>query len=253
MSTVLKQQSDRLSAGKLFPVRGKGLPCRRDQETRPAFPPPLRDGAPWTGGSGKNAGQRPPGVGRALAGGFGPRLVLIPALCCGRGDGPCHCSGEGPFVLPGGKRKRIAFPPPARNGPLQTGRSGRNRGQRPTRRVQSARRGRGGRWPGALGPRRGKDQRNAAAGAMAPAIPAVTALSPVRAGSGNATRVSPALAQRWPVDRQVREQRQASARPGGREAPARGGAGAGRGLWAPGWTRGSAALWQGRWPLPFQR
>jgi hypothetical protein len=43
---------------------------------------------------------------------------------------------------------------------------------------------------------------------------------------------------------------EASARPGGREAPAGGGAGAGRGLWAPGWPGISVALWQGRWPLP---
>ncbi len=118
MSTVLKQQSDRLSAGKLFPVRGKGLPCRRDQETRPAFPPPLRDGALQTGGSGKNAGQRPPGAGRALAGGFGPRLVLIPAQRSGRGDGGCHCSDEGAVVRSGGNRKRSAFPPPVWDGAL---------------------------------------------------------------------------------------------------------------------------------------
>ena len=39
--------------------------------------------------------------------------------------------------------------------------------------------------------------------------------------------------------------------PGRAEASARrGGAGTGRGLWPPGWTRISAALWQGRWPLP---
>ena len=35
-----------------------------------------------------------------------------------------------------------------------------------------------------------------------------------------------------------------------RPAPAMGGAGAGRGLWAPGWPGISVALWQGRWPLP---
>jgi hypothetical protein len=45
---------------------------------------------------------------------------------------------------------------------------------------------------------------------------------------------------------------EASARPGGREAPAGGGAGAGRGLWAPGGPGISGALWQGRWPLPLQ-
>ncbi|MFN7269721.1 MAG: hypothetical protein ACK5UA_12160 [Cereibacter sp.] len=33
------------------------------------------DGAPQTGRSGNVGRQRPPGAGRALAGGFGPRLV----------------------------------------------------------------------------------------------------------------------------------------------------------------------------------
>jgi len=101
-----------------------------------------------------------------------------------------------------------------------------------------------GLWPPA-----GKGQRGAVAGAMAPAIEALTVPSPFRAGSGNATRVSPARAQRFPADRQVRAPRKASARPGGRKAPAGGGAGAGRGLLAPGWSRISAALRQGRWPL----
>jgi len=40
------------------------------------------------------------------------RQVLIPALHCGRGDGPCHWSGEGPVVSSGGNRKRTAFPRP---------------------------------------------------------------------------------------------------------------------------------------------
>jgi len=43
---------------------------------------------------------------------------------------------------------------------------------------------------------------------------------------------------------------EASARPGGREAPAGGGAGAGRGLWPPAGPDIGAALRQGRWPLP---
>ncbi len=88
---------------------------------------------------------------------------------------------------------------------------------------------------------------------MAPAIAAVTALLSVRAGTGNATRVSPAPAQRCPVDRQVLEQQQASVRPGGCEAPAVGGAGAGRGLWPPAGPDPGAALRQGRWPLPLKR
>jgi hypothetical protein len=80
--------------------------------------------------------------------------------------------------------------------------------------------------------------------------------SPLRAGTGNAC-VSPARARRFPQDPCNPYQRQASARPGGDEAPGGGGAGAGRGqggagrgLWGPGWPGISGALWQGRWPLP---
>jgi len=92
-----------------------------------------------------------------------------------------------------------------------------------------------GLWPPA-----GKGQRGAVAGAMAPAIEAVRVLSPLRAGKGNATLVSHAHAGRFFAHRQVREHRQASARPGGRWPGALG----------PGWTRARVALWQGRWPLP---
>ncbi len=125
---------------------------------------------------------------------------------------------------------RPALPRPCATVPCRPVGPGTTKGQRPTRRGRSARRWRGGRWPGALGPRLDRDQRGAVAGAMAPAIEAGAALSPVLAGPGNATRVSPAPAGRSPVDRQVRDQRKASARPGGGEAPATGGAGAGRGL-----------------------
>ena len=79
---------------------------------------------------------------------------------------------------------------------------------------------------GGFGPRRDKGQRGAVAGAMAPALEAVRVLSLLRAGKGNATLVSPARAGRFCADRQVWEHRQASARPGGREAPA----GSGRAL-----------------------
>jgi len=97
--------------------------------------------------------KRPPGAGSGAGRGLWPPAGQGSAWRCGRGDGLCHCSGEGPFASEGGIRKRIAFPPPARDGPLQPGRSGKDRGQRPTRRGRSARHGRGGRWPGALGPR----------------------------------------------------------------------------------------------------
>ena len=46
---------------------------------------------------------------------------------------------------------------------------------------------------------------------------------------------------------------EASARPGGGEAPAVGGSGAGRGLWPPAAPVPRATLWQGRWPLPRER
>ncbi|MFN7595363.1 MAG: hypothetical protein ACK5PT_01115, partial [Cereibacter sp.] len=46
-----------------------------------------------------------------------------------------------------------------------------------------------------------------------------------------------------------RSGRASAARPGGGEAPAVGGAGAGRGLWPPAGPDASVALWQGRWPL----
>jgi len=69
------------------------------------------------------------------------------------------------------------------------------------------------------------------------------------AGSGNALRF-PRLRARPPPGPVQPAPTEASARPGGREAPAGGGAGAGRGLWAPGWPRINIALWQGRWPLP---
>jgi len=64
---------------------------------------------------------------------------------------------------------------------------------------------------------------------------------PPWAGPGNATRVSPARAGRCPVDRWVRDRQKASARPGGGKAPAEGGAGAGRGLWAP---AGVGSVWR---------
>jgi hypothetical protein len=104
------------------------MPLGRGKRT--AFPPPVRNGALQTGRSGNNGrpapdpagAKRPPGAGRALAGGFGPRLVLIPAQRCGRGDGPCHGSDETAFTSPGGNRKRTAFPLPARDGAALTGR-----------------------------------------------------------------------------------------------------------------------------------
>jgi hypothetical protein len=102
-----------------------------------------------------------------------------------------------------------------------------------------------GLWPPA-----GKGQRGAVAGAMAPAMEAVKVPSPLRAGTGNAPRF-PARARRCPVDRQVREQRRPAPDPAGAKRPPW----AGRALaggFGPRLARGSAALWQGRWPLPLK-
>jgi hypothetical protein len=52
----------------------------------------------------------------------------------------------------GGNRKRTAFPRPCETVPRRSAGPGATAGQRPTRRARSARRGRGGRWPGALAP-----------------------------------------------------------------------------------------------------
>jgi len=133
----------------------------REQETRPAFPRargtlPCRPAGPGTA-----TGQRPARRGRSARqwrvgrwpGGFGPRLVLIPAQRCGRGDGPCHCSGGSAFACSGGNRKRDPrFPRPRATVPCRPAGPGTAEGQRPTRRGRSARQWRVGRWPGALAP-----------------------------------------------------------------------------------------------------
>ena len=79
---VLKKQSDRLPAGKLVRIRGKGSPLRAGPENAlrftaragrfPADRQVQAHGRPAPDPAG---GKRPPGAGRALAGGFGPRLA----------------------------------------------------------------------------------------------------------------------------------------------------------------------------------
>jgi len=95
----------------------------------------------------------------------------------------------------------------------------------------------GGRWPGALGLRWNKGQSCTVAKAMAFAMAAVTALPPLRAGTGNAPRF-PRPRATVPRKPEGPGTPQASARPGGCEAPAGGG------------PRISRAPGQGRWPLP---
>ncbi len=87
---------------------------------------------------------------------------------------------------------------------------------------------------------------------MAPAIEAVKVPSPVRAGSGNASRfprpcatVPCRLAGPGSTKGQRPTRRARSAR--------RGRGGRWPGALAPGWSSGSVALWQGRWPLPWKR
>jgi len=74
----------------------------RDAESRLAFPPPLRAAFAKTRDARTTEGQRPPWAGRALAGGFGPRPVLIPLWRWAKGDGPSR-DAQGP-----GRRK--SFP-----------------------------------------------------------------------------------------------------------------------------------------------
>jgi len=177
-------------------------------------------------------GKRPPWAGRALAGGFGPRPVLIPAWRCGRGDGPCQrdrASRRTPLRAGTGNARR--FPRPRGTVPCRSVGPGTTKGQRPTRRVRSARHGRVGRWPGAVAPgwprgsvalwqgrwplplKRWHCFRQCGRGKRDPRFPRPRGTVPCRpAGPGVAA---------------------ASARPGGREAPARGGSGAGRGALGP--------------------
>jgi len=135
--------------------------------------------------------------------------------------------------------KSSAFPPPVKDrGPKGSIRSSTMQAR--------ARRGRGGRWPGALGLRLAKGQRGAVAGAMAPAMAAGLAvrIQIVRAQSGReqeAHRVSPARAGRFPADRQVQAH--------GRPAPA----GSGRALaggFGPWGAAGTGSTGPGRRPRP---
>jgi len=194
-------------------------------------------------GPGTTKGQRPTrrvasarhGRGGRWPGALAPRLVLMPMQRCGRGDGPCHSSGDRGFVSVGGIRKRSAFPPPSRDGALQTGRSGRNAGQRPARRGRSARRGRGGRWPGAVAPGWSRGSVAQWQGRWPlperPCIPKCKG-PPLRAGSRNAPRFPRPGVTPKPGPAPLAPQR-ACARPGGGKAPAGGGSGAGRGLRPP--------------------
>jgi len=167
--------------------------------------------------------KRPPGAGRALAGGFGPRLVKDQRGTVAGAMAPAREAGAALSPLGRDQETRPAVPPPSPDGVPKTGRSGTN--TRPAPDPAGAKRPpwAGRALAGGFGPRLAKEQPGAVAGAMAPAIAAVTALSPVRAGPGNASRGSPARAQRQPADQQVCNRQ--------RPAPVMGG-GALSGAWA---------------------
>ncbi len=212
------------------------------------FPPPARNAATRTHSTRTNRGQRPTRRARSarrwrggrLPGALGPRRAwdrrgavagaMAPAMATAQFRPP-----------PGGTPKRMRFPRP--RGTLPPG------PVPPAPTEASARRGRGGRWPGALGPRRTKDQLGTVAGAMAPAM--ATMQFRRRFGRDQETHcVSPARAELCHQDPCHPHQQRPAPGPAGEKRPPWGGAGAGRGLWAPGRREGSGALWQGRWPLP---
>jgi len=230
--------------------------------------PPAWHGAPQTGRSGNSrrpapdpaGAKRPPWAGRALAGGIGPRLVLMPAQRCGRGDGPCQrdrASRRTSLRAGTGNATRVS---PARAGRCPVDRSAqapRKASARPGGGEAPARGGSGagrGLWPPAGAGHSGSLwQRRWPLPWQRGLADCGKTFWPIHGRDQETHGVSPARAGRCPVDRQVQAPRKASARPGGREAPDGGGSGAGRGLWPPAGPDASAALWQGRWPLPWKR
>jgi len=123
------------------------------------------------------------GRGGRWPGALGPRLVRDQRGAVAGAMAPAMAAVTVLSSVWAGSGNAARFPRPCATVPCRPAGPGTTKGQRPTRRVQSARRGRGGRWPGALGPRLDKRQRGAVAGAMAPAIAAVKVLSPVPCGN----------------------------------------------------------------------
>ena len=143
---------------------------------RTAFPPPARDARTRAVATRETRGQRrprrvrkrPPLAGRALAGGFGPRLGWVSPLRCGKGDGLCHWGGVGrqSLTIRRNAKPASARAPPGRAGSGNAPRFPRPCGtphagpSQPAKReasagpggCESARHWRGVRWPGALAP-----------------------------------------------------------------------------------------------------
>jgi hypothetical protein len=177
-SRVMKQRSDRLPAGKTFPIRGKGLPLLAAPGNAARFPRPRGKVPCRPAGPGETEASARPGGCKAPAGGG---------------------AGAGRWLwAPGGTSGSVA-------------------------QWQ-------GRWPLPEIPDIFENVRPGGIRKRDPRFPRPRGTLPCRPAGPGRTEVS--------------------ARPGGREAPAEGEAGAGRGAMAPGWTRGDGALWQRRWPLP---
>jgi hypothetical protein len=246
---VLKEHACRLPGEEPFPIREKGVGIpgalgnaprfrARPRTTAPRGPLPQahRSPVPDPAGAKRPAGRCP--------GALGPRRAWDQRGTVAGAMDPATAAVKGLLSMRAETGNALRFPRP--------------RGTVPQRPVQpapteaSARRGRGGRWPGALGPRLAWGRRGAVAGAMASAMAAVKVLSLVRAGPGNALRFPRprGTVPRRPAGPGITKGQRPTRRAG---SARRVGAGAGRGLWAPGWPGFSGALWQGRWPLPLQR
>jgi len=126
MAPAIAAMQSRLHSGRIrkrdprFPARAGRCPADRQVEApRQASARPGGGEAPAMGGSGAGRGLWPPaGQGTAWR--------------CGRGDGPCHCSGESALVPPGGNRKRDPrFPRPRATVPCRPAGPGTTEGQRP--------------------------------------------------------------------------------------------------------------------------
>ena len=153
---------------------------------RPVQPAPTPASA-RPGGCEAPAGS---GAGRGLW----PPAGQGPAWRWGRGDGPCQrdrASRSAQERHSGRDQEtRPAFPRPRATLPCRPAGPGTTKGQRPIRRARSARRGRVGRWPGALAP--GWSGISVALWQGRWPLP-LQRCSPASTpgGSGNATRVSP--------------------------------------------------------------
>ena len=118
------------------------------------FPRPCATLPPGPVQSAPTAGQRPPGRGGRWPGALGPRRAWGQRGAVAGAMAPALAAGLAVRILSFRPRTRATLPPrPVQPAPTEA----------------SARRWRGGRWPGALGPRRAWGHRGAVTGAMAPA------------------------------------------------------------------------------------